>query len=130
MQGSNSNDGFLPPWQVWSYSKQFSMVITSPDRSWMLHASLMRHAGLVCNGRCKDDANAHRCVHGCRVQVWSYSDQARRWEQEPAPMAGGHSDWVRDVAWAPSLGLPFHTIASAGQVRFSPQPLHWPQPET
>ena len=35
-------------------------------------------------------------------------------------MAGGHSDWVRDVAWAPSLGLPFHTIASAGQVRAQP----------
>ena len=35
-------------------------------------------------------------------------------------MAGGHSDWVRDVAWAPSLGLPFHTIASAGQVLFCP----------
>ena len=50
------------------------------------------------------------------VQIWSYNDQAQKWEQEPAPMAGGHSDWVRDVAWAPSLGLPFHTIASAGQV--------------
>ena len=49
-------------------------------------------------------------------QVWYFNDQAQRWEQEPAPMTGGHSDWVRDVAWAPSLGLPFHTIASAGQV--------------
>lgn len=56
------------------------------------------------------------------MQVWSYSDQAQRWEQEPAPMAGGHSDWVRDVAWAPSLGLPFHTIASAGQVLICPDP--------
>ena len=50
------------------------------------------------------------------VQVWSYNDQAQRWDQEPA-LTGGHSDWVRDVAWAPSLGMPFHTIASAGQVR-------------
>ncbi len=27
----------------------------------------------------------------------------------------GHSDWVRDAAWAPNLGLPMDTIASAGQ---------------
>lgn len=27
----------------------------------------------------------------------------------------GHRDWVRDVAWAPNLGLPASTIASAGQ---------------
>ncbi len=26
-----------------------------------------------------------------------------------------HDDWVRDVAWAPNLGLPKSTIASAGQ---------------
>ena len=26
----------------------------------------------------------------------------------------GHGDWVRDVAWAPSLGLPKSTLASAG----------------
>ena len=31
-------------------------------------------------------------------------------------MLAGHSDWVRDVAWAPNLGLPFNTIASASQV--------------
>lgn len=27
----------------------------------------------------------------------------------------GHSDWVRDVAWAPNMGLPCSTIASCGQ---------------
>ncbi|KAG1649060.1 hypothetical protein FOA52_007260 [Chlamydomonas sp. UWO 241] len=27
----------------------------------------------------------------------------------------GHSDWVRDVAWAPNPGLPRSTIASGGQ---------------
>ena len=26
-----------------------------------------------------------------------------------------HSDWVRDVSWAPNLGLPKSTIASASQ---------------
>lgn len=28
----------------------------------------------------------------------------------------GHSDWVRDVAWAPSVGLAKSIIASCGQV--------------
>ena len=27
-----------------------------------------------------------------------------------------HSDWVRDVAWAPSVGLPKSVIASCSQV--------------
>lgn len=30
----------------------------------------------------------------------------------------GHKDWVRDVAWAPSIGLPHSTIASCSQVSF------------
>ncbi|CAG0899792.1 unnamed protein product [Darwinula stevensoni] len=29
----------------------------------------------------------------------------------------GHSDWVRDVAWAPSLGMLYPTIASCSQDR-------------
>ena len=29
----------------------------------------------------------------------------------------GHSDWVRDVAWCPSVGLPLSRIASCSQVR-------------
>ena len=27
----------------------------------------------------------------------------------------GHTDWVRDVAWAPSVGLPISRIASCSQ---------------
>jgi protein transport protein SEC13 len=30
---------------------------------------------------------------------------------------GGHSDWVRDVAWAPSIGMPGSLIASCSQDR-------------
>ena len=28
----------------------------------------------------------------------------------------GHTDWVRDVAWSPSVGLPLSRIASCSQV--------------
>ncbi|EFJ49966.1 hypothetical protein VOLCADRAFT_80440 [Volvox carteri f. nagariensis] len=45
------------------------------------------------------------------LKIWRYGEMG--WEEEEALV--GHSDWVRDVAWAPSLGLPKSTIASAGQ---------------
>lgn len=41
-----------------------------------------------------------------------------QWKEEQKLEA--HSDWVRDVAWAPSIGLPTSTIASCSQV--SPDP--------
>ena len=47
--------------------------------------------------------------------MWFYNEAQRRWEQEPAALAG-YTGWVRDVAWAPNLGLNANTIASASQV--------------
>lgn len=38
-----------------------------------------------------------------------------QWKEEQKLEA--HSDWVRDVAWAPSIGLPTSTIASCSQAR-------------
>ncbi|PJF19570.1 hypothetical protein PSACC_00620 [Paramicrosporidium saccamoebae] len=29
----------------------------------------------------------------------------------------GHNDWVRDVAWAPNIGVPCHTLVSCSQDR-------------
>lgn len=49
----------------------------------------------------------------CPVQVWRHSEGGG-WQQD-GPALTGHSDWVRDVAWAPNLGLPANTLASAGQ---------------
>ena len=48
------------------------------------------------------------------VKIWYYDDATRRWQLDGAPLTG-HGDWVRDVAWAPNLGLPVNTVASAGQ---------------
>ena len=45
--------------------------------------------------------------------MWRHSEGGG-WQQE-GPALAGHSDWVRDVAWAPNLGLPASTLASAGQ---------------
>jgi WD40 repeat protein len=45
------------------------------------------------------------------LQVWRCSEAG--WGLEATLPA--HSDWVRDAVWAPNLGLPLNTIASAGQ---------------
>eukprot|EP00276_Gloeochaete_wittrockiana_P005266 CAMPEP_0184662378 /NCGR_PEP_ID=MMETSP0308-20130426/42989_1 /TAXON_ID=38269 /ORGANISM="Gloeochaete witrockiana, Strain SAG 46.84" /LENGTH=320 /DNA_ID=CAMNT_0027104373 /DNA_START=56 /DNA_END=1018 /DNA_ORIENTATION=- len=51
---------------------------------------------------------------GCdnMVKVWRFVD-SNRWELEE--QLDGHTDWVRDVAWAPGIGLPYTTIASCSQ---------------
>ncbi|KAK4778529.1 hypothetical protein SAY86_006057 [Trapa natans] len=47
------------------------------------------------------------------VKVWKKTDEI--WKMDCFPALKMHSDWVRDVAWAPNLGLPKSTIASASQ---------------
>lgn len=60
----------------------------------------------------------------CLFQVWFYNEAGRRWEQEPALLAG-HKDWVRDVAWAPNLGINANTVASASQVCLLPRHINF-----
>jgi WD40 repeat protein len=52
---------------------------------------------------------------GCdnTVKVWKYT--GGNWRLDCFPPLSKHTDWVRDVAWAPNLGLPKCTIASASQ---------------
>ncbi|KIY73878.1 WD40 repeat-like protein [Cylindrobasidium torrendii FP15055 ss-10] len=49
------------------------------------------------------------------VKIWGYRDDAQSWVEEET--LEGHTDWVRDVAWAPSIGLPRSYIATASQDR-------------
>src|SRR5699024_8041676 len=44
------------------------------------------------------------------VKIWLFSESEDKWIEEQKLEA--HSDWVRDVAWAPSTGLPKTYIAS------------------
>ncbi|THU47728.1 hypothetical protein C4D60_Mb09t18690 [Musa balbisiana] len=52
---------------------------------------------------------------GCdnTVKVWKLYNGI--WKMDCFPALQMHSDWVRDVAWAPYLGLPKSTIASSSQ---------------
>eukprot|EP01123_Difflugia_compressa_P011380 TRINITY_DN4519_c0_g1_i1.p1 TRINITY_DN4519_c0_g1~~TRINITY_DN4519_c0_g1_i1.p1 ORF type:complete len:302 (-),score=43.14 TRINITY_DN4519_c0_g1_i1:103-1008(-) len=46
------------------------------------------------------------------VKIW-HNHAQNEWKKEDEE--GSHSDWVRDVAWAPNVGLPYSTIASCSQ---------------
>lgn len=55
---------------------------------------------------------------GCdnHVKIWRFSDADNNWRQEDVgEMLDKHTDWVRDVAWAPNIGVPSSTIASCSQ---------------
>lgn len=52
---------------------------------------------------------------GCDNAVKIWREDGDRWEEERRLEA--HSDWVRDVAWAPSVGLQRAQIASCSQDR-------------
>ncbi|KAG6856206.1 hypothetical protein H0H87_006602 [Tephrocybe sp. NHM501043] len=47
------------------------------------------------------------------VRIWGYRDDSQSWVEEET--LEGHTDWVRDVAWAPNIGLPRSYIATASQ---------------
>ncbi|XP_045166697.1 protein SEC13 homolog [Mercenaria mercenaria] len=50
---------------------------------------------------------------GCDNLVKIWREEDGEWIEEQK--LEGHSDWVRDVAWAPSIGLPKSIIASCSQ---------------
>jgi len=47
------------------------------------------------------------------VKIWAYREDSQSWVEEET--LEGHTDWVRDVAWAPNIGLPRSYIATASQ---------------
>lgn len=49
------------------------------------------------------------------LKIWAYDSAKSNWEVETT--LDGHADWVRDVSWAPNIGLPKSYIASGSQDR-------------
>ncbi|KAF1795733.1 G-protein beta WD-40 repeat [Phytophthora cactorum] len=49
------------------------------------------------------------------VKIWSLPEGETEWTKQELSSAPAHSDWVRDVAWAPSTGLPVNIIASCSE---------------
>jgi len=48
------------------------------------------------------------------VKIWKFNEQENSWAPEEHILEE-HKDWVRDVAWAPNIGLPTSIIASCSQ---------------
>lgn len=63
----------------------------------------------------KDQMQRAFVTAGCDnlVKIWTFYPEADEWKLTET--FDGHSDWVRDVAWAPNIGLPLTMIASASQ---------------
>ncbi|KAL1400835.1 hypothetical protein pipiens_007098 [Culex pipiens pipiens] len=69
-----------------------------------------------CNTSSKSNLAVKRlATGGCDNSVKIWKEEGERWEEEKRLEL--HSDWVRDVAWAPNVGLPRHQIASCSQDR-------------
>jgi protein transport protein SEC13 len=46
------------------------------------------------------------------IKIWVFKDE--KWEEEGEALEG-HSDWVRDVAFAPNIGASYNVLASCSQ---------------
>jgi len=54
---------------------------------------------------------------GCdnQVRIWRFDEGVNEWSETHQMTNNGHSDWVRDVAWRPNVGVPTSTIASCSE---------------
>ena len=65
---------------------------------------------------------------GCdnQVKLWrceaAVEGAPARWVEETPPLPKAHTDWVRDVAWAPALGFGGTMLASCSQDKKVPHP--------
>ena len=56
---------------------------------------------------------------GCdnTVRIWRQTEQGKWIDERCFPSDDNvHKDWVRDVAWAPAIGLPSNILASCSEV--------------
>jgi len=70
-------------------------------------------AGSLIEPNSKGNAPKRFVTGGCDNLVKIWREDNGQWVEEEKLEA--HSDWVRDVAWAPNIGLPVSTIASCSQ---------------
>ncbi|KAF8820039.1 WD domain, G-beta repeat-containing protein [Cardiosporidium cionae] len=54
---------------------------------------------------------------GCdnQVRVWRFEKDVNEWKEMYQMMDHPHTEWVRDVAWRPNIGLTSQTIASCSE---------------
>lgn len=99
----------------WTYSAFANDSLGCNSVSWAPFSAVGSAVGEGCSKR--------RLVTGAcdnRVRIW-FTNEAGAWVEEPINETRGgdsrHSDWVRDVAWAPNTAMPFNIIASCSEDR-------------
>lgn len=50
-----------------------------------------------------------------QVRIWRHDELTNAWADQHHFPSGEHSDWVRDVAWRPNVGIPPNWIASCSE---------------
>jgi len=50
-----------------------------------------------------------------QVRIWRHDIQTDAWVDQYHFPSGEHSDWVRDVAWRPNVGIPENIVASCAE---------------
>eukprot|EP01095_Lingulamoeba_sp_RSL-Kostka_P013857 TRINITY_DN584_c0_g1_i1.p1 TRINITY_DN584_c0_g1~~TRINITY_DN584_c0_g1_i1.p1 ORF type:complete len:304 (-),score=98.81 TRINITY_DN584_c0_g1_i1:95-1006(-) len=63
----------------------------------------------------REEAPIRLASGGCDnlIMIWKYVDN--NWEQDIEPGLMKHNEWVRDVAFAPNIGVPYNTLATCSQ---------------
>lgn len=64
----------------------------------------------IATGSCDNLVRVYKCCASDNGQ-WEW-----RLEHELGAAGNGHTDWVRDVAWAPASGTPCNVVASCSEV--------------
>lgn len=67
------------------------------------------------------NSTMHLVTGGCdnRIRFWNKSSVGNKWELDSSPISSAisHSDWVRDVSWAPSIVPGTNLVASCSEDR-------------
>eukprot|EP00339_Tiarina_fusa_P002451 CAMPEP_0117024404 /NCGR_PEP_ID=MMETSP0472-20121206/18132_1 /TAXON_ID=693140 ORGANISM="Tiarina fusus, Strain LIS" /NCGR_SAMPLE_ID=MMETSP0472 /ASSEMBLY_ACC=CAM_ASM_000603 /LENGTH=292 /DNA_ID=CAMNT_0004730835 /DNA_START=36 /DNA_END=914 /DNA_ORIENTATION=+ len=91
-------------------SDTFVSILSFKENNWTEQKFAAHKFGVSSVSWC--DSGNRFVTGGCdkTVKVWSSKDG--KWE---CTTLEAHQGWVRDVAWAPNIGLPYETIASCSQ---------------
>jgi len=113
-------------------------ILHYKDDMWQVAAPIIENDKLGCNAvswapyssvgsvspDAKDTTPMKRLVTAScdnKVRIWQCKSSsgaagaAWTWEEEVMNDADQHSDWVRDVAWAPNTAMPYDIIASCSE---------------
>lgn len=104
-------------WHVMAHKGSANAVSWAPNPITIQPAQQLQHSQQFQSGLRLDGRFVSA---GCdnRIRIWRFDYGVDQWVDNGGTFLGddsSHADWVRDVAWAPSLGLPSNTIASASE---------------